>query len=43
LLHTEEFNSLRDLFDRVTPTRRERNRERAREVLTVEEDPKTNM
>jgi hypothetical protein len=43
LLHTEEFNSLRDLFGRITPTRRERNKERAREVLTVEEDPKTNM
>jgi hypothetical protein len=43
LLHTEEFNSLRDLFGRETPTRRERNRERAREVLTVEEDPRTKM
>jgi hypothetical protein len=43
LLHTEEFNSLRDLFGRESPTRRQRNRQRAREVLTVEEDPKTNM
>jgi hypothetical protein len=43
LLHTEEFNSLRELFGRESPTRRERNRQRAREVLTVEEDPKTNM
>ena len=43
LLHTEEFNSLHELFGREKPTRRERNRQRAREVLTVEEDPKTNM
>ncbi|MGI4865697.1 MAG: translocation/assembly module TamB domain-containing protein [Janthinobacterium lividum] len=43
LLHTEEFNSLRELFGRETPTKRERNRQRAREVLTVEEDKKTNM
>jgi hypothetical protein len=43
LLHTEEFNSLRELFGREKPTRRERDRQRAREVLTVEEDPKTNM
>jgi hypothetical protein len=43
LLHTEEFNSLRELFGRETPTKRERNRQRAREVLTVEEDPKTNL
>ena len=43
LLHTEEFNSLRELFGREKPTRRERNRQRAREVLTVEDDPKTTM
>jgi len=43
LLHTEEFNSLRELFGREKPTRRERNQQRAREVLTVEEDAKTNM
>jgi hypothetical protein len=43
LLHTEEFNSLRELFGSESPSRRERNRQRAREVLTVEEDPKTNM
>jgi hypothetical protein len=43
LLHTEEFNSLRELFGSEAPTRRQRNRERAREVLTVEEDPKTNL
>ena len=43
LLHTEEFNSLRELFGREAPTRRQRNRERAREVLTVEEDPKTSL
>ncbi|RZK21646.1 MAG: hypothetical protein EOO56_11045, partial [Hymenobacter sp.] len=43
LLHTEEFNSLRDLFGRDKPTRRERERQRAREVLTVEEDQRTKM
>jgi hypothetical protein len=43
LLHTEEFNSLRELFGREKPTRRARNRERAREVMTVEEDPKTSL
>jgi hypothetical protein len=43
LLHTEEFNSLRELFGREKPTRRERNRQRAREVLTVEEDARTNL
>jgi hypothetical protein len=43
LLHTEEFNSLRELFGSEAPTRRQRNRERAKEVLTVEEDPRTNM
>jgi hypothetical protein len=43
LLHTEEFNSLRELFGREKPTRRERNQQRAREVLTVEEDARTNL
>jgi hypothetical protein len=43
LLHTEEFNSLRELFGREKPTKRERNQQRAREVLTVEEDKKTTM
>ncbi len=43
LLHTEEFNSLRELFGREKPTRRARNQQRAREVLTVEEDPRTNL
>ncbi len=43
LLHTEEFNSLRELFGREKPTRRARNQQRAREVLTVEEDARTNL
>jgi hypothetical protein len=43
LLHTEEFNSLRELFGREKPTKRERNQQRAREVLTVEEDARTNL
>ncbi|WP_156176149.1 translocation/assembly module TamB domain-containing protein [Hymenobacter terrenus] len=46
LLHTEQFNSFGELFRRKNPKRRERNTQKARqgkEVLTVDEDPKTNL
>jgi hypothetical protein len=43
LLHTKEFNNLRDLFGRENPSRRQRDTQRAREVLTVEEDKRTSL
>lgn len=43
LLHTKEFNNLRELFGRENPSRRERDTRRAREVLTVEEDKRTSI
>ncbi|QKG53448.1 translocation/assembly module TamB domain-containing protein [Hymenobacter sp. BRD67] len=43
LLHTKEFNNVSELFSREAPSRRERATRRAREVLTVEEDKRTNL
>lgn len=46
LLHTEQFNSFGELFSRKNPKRKERNTQKAREgkeVLTVDEDPRTNL
>ncbi|MGI4759494.1 MAG: translocation/assembly module TamB domain-containing protein [Janthinobacterium lividum] len=43
LLHTKEFNNLGELFGRETPSRRQRDTQRAREVLTVEEDKRTTL
>ena len=46
LLHTEQFNSFGELFNRKNPKRKERNTQKAREgkeVLTVDEDPRTNL
>jgi hypothetical protein len=43
LLHTKEFNNLRELFGRENPSRRQRDTQRAREVLTVEEDKRTSL
>jgi hypothetical protein len=43
LLHTKEFNNLHELFGRENPSRRQRDTQRAREVLTVEEDKRTNL
>jgi hypothetical protein len=41
LVHTKDFNNLRELFGRDAPSRRERDAKRAKEVLTVEEDRRT--
>ncbi len=41
LLHTEQFDTFRELFRREAPPQRERNTQRAREVLTVEDAPKS--
>ena len=43
LLHTKEFNNLGELFGRQEPTRRQRDAERAKEVLTVDEDKRTTL
>ncbi|OGX88441.1 hypothetical protein BEN47_08870 [Hymenobacter lapidarius] len=46
LLHTEQFDSFGELFTRKNPKRKERNTQKAREgreVLTVDEDPRTNL
>jgi hypothetical protein len=46
LLHTEQFNSFGELFSRKNPKKKERNTQKAREtkeVLTVDEDPRTNL
>ncbi|WP_151085705.1 translocation/assembly module TamB domain-containing protein [Hymenobacter baengnokdamensis] len=43
LLNTKEFNNISELFSREAPSRRERATRRAREVLTVEEDKRTNL
>ncbi|SFQ72726.1 translocation/assembly module TamB domain-containing protein [Hymenobacter arizonensis] len=46
LLHTEQFNTFGELFSRRNPRRRERNTQKAREgreVLNVDEDPRTNL
>ena len=46
LLHTEQFDTFRELFTRKNPRRKERNTQRAREskeVLNVDEDPRTTL
>ena len=46
LLHTEQFNSFGELFSRKNPGKKERNTQKAREgkeVLTVDEDPRSNL
>lgn len=46
LLHTEQFNSFGELFSRKNPRRKERNTQKAREgreVMTVDDDPRTNL
>ncbi|MDO7847129.1 translocation/assembly module TamB domain-containing protein [Hymenobacter sp. M29] len=46
LLHTEQFNTFRELFTRKNPKKNERRTQRAREgreVLNVDEDPRTNL
>ncbi len=43
LLHTKEFNNLGELFGRDQPTRRQRDADRAKEVLTVDEDKRTTL
>ncbi|MCC3152709.1 translocation/assembly module TamB domain-containing protein [Hymenobacter sp. BT770] len=46
VLHTEQFNSFGELFSRKNPKKKERNTQKAREgkeVLTVDEDPRTNL
>jgi len=43
LLHTKEFNNLGELFGRENPSRRQRDTQRAREVLTVDEDKRTTL
>ena len=47
LVHTKDFNNLRELFGRDTPSRRDRATKRAtkraKEVLTVEEDKRTSL
>ena len=41
LLHTEQFNTFGELFRRIGPRRKERNTQKARETLNVNEDPRT--
>ncbi|WP_375417763.1 translocation/assembly module TamB domain-containing protein [uncultured Hymenobacter sp.] len=41
LLHTEQFDTFGELFRRETPKKKERDTQRAREVLTVDEDPRS--
>ncbi|GAB3576211.1 translocation/assembly module TamB domain-containing protein [Hymenobacter daeguensis] len=46
LLHTEQFNSFGELFSRKNPKKSVRNTQKAREgkeVMTVDEDPRTNL
>ena len=43
LLHTKDFNNLHELFGRDEPSRRDRDTKQAKEVLTVEEDKRTNL
>ena len=46
LLHTEQFNTFGELFSRKNPKKKERNTQKAREgkeILTVDEDPRTNL
>ncbi|QNH63299.1 translocation/assembly module TamB domain-containing protein [Hymenobacter sediminicola] len=43
LVHTEQFDSLGELFARKHLRRRELNARKAREVLNVDDDPRTNM
>ncbi|MDB5234923.1 MAG: hypothetical protein JWR44_1916, partial [Hymenobacter sp.] len=46
LLYTEQFNTFGELFTRIIPKRKERNTQKAREgkeVMTVDEDPRTNL
>ena len=43
LLQTKDFNNLGELFGRQNPTRRERDTNRARQVLTIDEDKRTNL
>ncbi|MDB5270561.1 MAG: hypothetical protein JWP58_3601 [Hymenobacter sp.] len=46
LLHTEQFNTFGELFTRKNPKKKERNTQKAREgkeVMTVDEDPRTNL
>ena len=43
LLQTKDFNNLRELFGRQNPSRKERDTKRARQVLTVDEDKRTNL
>ena len=43
LLHTEQFDSLTELFARKHLRRRETNARKAREVLNVDDDPRTTL
>jgi len=46
LLHTEQFNTFGELFTRKNPKKKERQTQKAREgreVLNVDEDPRTNL
>ncbi len=46
LLYTEQFNNFHELFTRFIPRNKERNTQKARdnkEVLNVDEDPRTNL
>ena len=46
LLHTEQFNTFGELFSRKNPRKKERNTQKAREgkeVMTVDDDPRTNL
>ena len=46
LLQSEQFNTFGELFSRKNPKKKERNTQKAREgkeVLTVDEDPRTNL
>ena len=46
LLQSEQFNTFGELFSRKNPRKKERNTQKAREgkeVLTVDEDPRTNL
>ena len=43
LLHTEQFDSLTELFARKHLTRKQQNARKAREVLNVDDDPRTSL
>ena len=46
LLHTEQFDTFGELFSRKNPKKKERNTQKAREgreVLNVDEDPRTTL